>query len=627
MVRSSRLNRNLIVVLLIAPLAWFLVLRLVPQANEEYRFGRFPELASWLNVALIPLLAFLALAAHMATGDRRAAALAMAALAFAVVFPLYRLFTAHENSMTVLFYEAPAKFIFVSLFLVFSGRAAPAPLTARRRNVVLILVLTGTLGLLRYALSEELDRLAETMSQGGPLAWVHQVIESATIFLALVAALRSFTQERQPQMNVLLTAAFVLLAEQALFFLASRPFDSFWWGANGLWGAATLCLIWEVFVTAADAGRFPNGGRGGTGTADAWSAAAGYEVLGRLGEGGMGQVFKARHRRLNRVVAVKVIRPEQLGNPNSLRRFHREARAAARLSHPNIVEIFDAAEAGGTFLLAMEYVDGKDLAELVQTRGPLPVGIACEYIRQAGLGLQHAHERGLVHRDIKPANLLLSADGSQVKLLDMGLARLQQVDDNDPSLGELTQSGAVMGTPAYLAPEQARDSRRVDIRADIYSLGCTLYHLLTGQAPFRGMSLAEVVLRHQLEEPLPIEQVRPGVPPEVQDILNKMLAKHPEERYQTPAELAKSLAPWAALEPGELASWMAGKDRALSAPDDAAPEAHGPEKTGPGDPLRQGSVSSGYAPRSARLWHLFIVVSLVGVIGVGILFIRSFFQR
>src|SRR5262249_5960744 len=159
-----------------------------------------------------------------------------------------------------------------------------------------------------------------------------------------------------------------------------------------------------------------------------------------------------------------------------------------------------------------EYVEGKDLAELLDRHGALPVPLACHYIRQACLGLQHAHERGLVHRDIKPANLLLTADGSQVKLLDLGVARFQHPDERDVSIAQLTQTGAVMGPPAYLAPEQARDPRHVDIRADIYSLGCTLYHLLAGQVPFDGVTLAEVVLRHQLEEPAPVEKMRPEVP-------------------------------------------------------------------------------------------------------------------
>jgi serine/threonine protein kinase len=620
-----RLERNLAVVVLVAaPLAWLLFLRLVPQANGVFYFGKLPELPSWVNVVLVPLLGFLALAAHMATGDPKANALAVAALAFAVFFPLYRLFTAQENQLTILYYETPARLLFVALFLAFSRKTAPAPLAVRWRNVVVLLGVALPLGVLRYVWGAELDELAERLSVPGPWAWAHPVIAWATIALAALAALRLFTQEHHPALavSVLLPLAFVLLAEQELFFLSSRPGDWYWWSGNVLWGAGTLCLIWEVFVTAADAGRFQPGALGPAGVA-AWSAAAGYDVLGPLGEGGMGQVFKARHRRLNRVVAVKVIRPEQLANPNAVRRFHREARAAGRLSHPHIVEIYDAKEAGGTFLLAMEYVDGKDLAELVQAHGPLPVALACEYLRQACLGLQHAHERGLVHRDIKPANLLLNADGRCLKILDMGLARLQQPDEKDPSLSELTHSGAVMGTPAYLAPEQARDSRRVDIRADIYSLGCTLYHLLTGQVPFRGVSLAEVVLRHQLEEPVPIDQARPGVPPEVQAVVHKMLAKKPDERYQTPAEVAEALAPFAAFFPAEAASWMAATNPNPAATDDQAVMVdNSSDPTRTDRPVAPGPRSSELTVGSSRPWYFFLVATLVGVVGLAILIAR-----
>src|SRR5262249_18618884 len=243
-------------------------------------------------------------------------------------------------------------------------------------------------------------------------------------------------------------------------------------------------------------------------------------------------------------------------NPYAVRRFQREARAAARLSHPNIVQVYDAAEAGATHFLVMEYVEGQDLHHLIDHHGVLPVPLACAYIRQASQGLQHAHERGLVHRATNPANLLVTTDGRVVKVLDMGVARLQQPDDQDPKVSELTQTGAVMGTPAYLAPEQARDPRHVDIRADIYSLGCTLYHLLAGQVPFRGVSLAEIVLQHQLEEPAALDQARPGVAPEVQAILGKMMAKRPDDRYQTPSEVVEALAPFAAVDHETLLSWM-----------------------------------------------------------------------
>jgi tRNA A-37 threonylcarbamoyl transferase component Bud32/Leucine-rich repeat (LRR) protein len=266
-----------------------------------------------------------------------------------------------------------------------------------------------------------------------------------------------------------------------------------------------------------------------------------YVLLERLGEGGMGQVFKARNWKFGRVVAVKVIRKERLASAAAVRRFRREVRAVAALSHPNIVHAFDADEVDGTQLLVMEYVEGTDLKKLVQQRGPLPAGEACEYVRQAALGLQHAFERGVVHRDIKPHNLLLTADGSAVKILDMGLARLEQ-----PSAGDghssTTQEGTVMGTADYIAPEQALESHTVDIRADLYSLGCTLYHLLAGRVPFPGGSFIQKVNRHQFEEPRPVDSLRPEVPPGVAAVVRRLMAKKPADRYQTPAEVAAALA-------------------------------------------------------------------------------------
>jgi serine/threonine-protein kinase len=276
-------------------------------------------------------------------------------------------------------------------------------------------------------------------------------------------------------------------------------------------------------------------------------------LLERLGEGGMGAVFKARQRMLDRVVALKLIRKERVANPDSVRRFHREVRAAAQLSHPNIVLAFDADQAGGTHFLVLEYVEGTDLAKWVKKHGPLPIADACDYIRQAALGLQHSHEKGMIHRDIKPHNLLLAASSDQpsmaagrkpaavVKILDMGLARVTQADGDGESTSTLTQEGAVMGTPDYIAPEQARESHDVDIRADLYSLGCTLYFLLTGRPPFPGGTLGSKLIRHQLDEPTPVEQLRPEVPPEVAGVVRKLMAKKPEDRYQTPAEVAEAL--------------------------------------------------------------------------------------
>jgi serine/threonine protein kinase len=272
-----------------------------------------------------------------------------------------------------------------------------------------------------------------------------------------------------------------------------------------------------------------------------------YVLLEKLGEGGMGVVFKARHWKLGRTVAVKLIRKQRLDNRNVVRRFLREVRSVAALNHPNIVRAFDADEVNGTVLLVMEYVRGTDLARLVKKNGPLPAGQACEYIRQAALGLQHASERGIVHRDIKPHNLLLngepgaSATGGTIKILDMGLARFRPGQGEEESGSALTGIGAVVGTPDYIAPEQSLESHEVDIRADLYSLGCTFYFLLTGQPPFSGGTGIAKLLRHQLEEPTPVTSLRSDVPAEVAGVVRRLLVKKPADRYQTPAELVAVL--------------------------------------------------------------------------------------
>jgi serine/threonine protein kinase len=283
-----------------------------------------------------------------------------------------------------------------------------------------------------------------------------------------------------------------------------------------------------------------------------------YVVLDRLGEGGMGMVYKARHQHMQRVVALKVIRKERLASADSVRRFYQEVQMAAALSHPNIVLAYDAGQAGNTHYFAMEYVEGVDLSRLVKDQGRLPVPQACDYIRQAALGLLHAHEKGMVHRDIKPANLLVSRApvpaatdiatgrsagmgprGDVVKILDMGLARLQGAGDTG-----MTKTGAVMGTPDYLAPEQAMNSRAADIRADLYSLGCTFYFLLTAKPPFVGVELTEVLLKHQMEKPASLAKRGVEAPPGVQDVLDRLLAKDPDDRYQTPAGLVADLSPF-----------------------------------------------------------------------------------
>ena len=226
-----------------------------------------------------------------------------------------------------------------------------------------------------------------------------------------------------------------------------------------------------------------------------------------------------------------------------LDRFLREIRSAAKLQHPNIVTAYSAIRLGESLVLAMEYVEGLDLAKMVKTKGPLPVAHACYFIHQAALGLQHAHERGMVHRDIKPANLILARDGKKaiVKVLDFGLAKVTSEGQTDSGL---TREGQMLGTPDYIAPEQIRDAQSADIRADIYSLGCTLYYLLTGGPPFRGDHLWDLYQAHFSMDAGPLNLVRPEVPVELAAVVAKMMAKEPGRRFQTPGEVARALTPF-----------------------------------------------------------------------------------
>jgi serine/threonine protein kinase len=337
-----------------------------------------------------------------------------------------------------------------------------------------------------------------------------------------------------------------------------------------------------------------------------------YLLLEKLGVGGMGQVFKARHRALGRLVALKVIRGDTLVNPIVVPRFEREVEAAARLQHPNVVRAYDAGKVDGTYYLAMELIAGVDLFQLIKQAGPLAVPQACDYLRQAALGLQHAHEHDLVHRDIKPANLFVarpsanSRGGSSlilprpsplplspagrgvgvrgtsamlarpvldeypwgvIKILDFGLARLQAPDDG-AGPASITQLGAVMGTPDFIAPEQAWNSHTIDIRADLYSLGCTFYYMLSGRVPFPGGSFPEKLVRHCKTEADPVDRARREqllgngqaphmdaaavnavqLPAAVVAVAQKLMAKQPEQRFQTPAELAEAMAELQRLE-------------------------------------------------------------------------------
>jgi formylglycine-generating enzyme required for sulfatase activity len=266
-----------------------------------------------------------------------------------------------------------------------------------------------------------------------------------------------------------------------------------------------------------------------------------YVLLDLLGEGGMGKVFKAHDARLGRDVALKLIRPERLSHPAAMARFDQEMKALGKLDHPHVVRAFDAGQAGGAHYVAMEFIDGADLTKLVRVRGPLPVAEACEYARQAALGLQHAYENGLVHRDIKPSNLIATRDGRAVKLVDLGLARL---NDEAADAARVTQEGFVLGTPDFLAPEQARNPAGVDTRADIYALGATLFYLLTGRVPYDAPTPAEKLVRHLTDPPPDLSLLRPDAPPGLERVIHWCLAKRPADRPQTPAELAAALRPF-----------------------------------------------------------------------------------
>jgi serine/threonine protein kinase len=271
-----------------------------------------------------------------------------------------------------------------------------------------------------------------------------------------------------------------------------------------------------------------------------------YLLLEKLGQGGMGAVYKAFHNRLKRVVAIKKLPAERMNDTAAVARFHREMEAIGQLDHPHIIRATDAGEAEGHHFLVMEFVDGLDLARLVECCGPLAVADACALIHQAAVGLQYIHERRLVHRDIKPSNLMLNLAG-QVKILDLGLARLYHGIGGGS--GELTPTGQIMGTYDFMAPEQAMSSHQVGITADIYSLGCTLYKLLTGRPPFSGPeydSMLKKIQAHAQAPPPPLRSIRSDVPAELEAVLAGMLAKEPSERFATPGEVAEALAPFAA---------------------------------------------------------------------------------
>lgn len=271
-----------------------------------------------------------------------------------------------------------------------------------------------------------------------------------------------------------------------------------------------------------------------------------YVLLERISESAMGDVFKARHQRMRRVVALQVIRPDLLKTPGAVERFYEEVQTASQVSHPNIVASYDAGPIGATHFFAMEYIEGIDLERLVQQSGPLPVNQACDAIRQAALGLEHAYKRRLRHHDLKPANILRSqAHGERaevvIKIRNLGLTVIRQPTKHT-RLGDKARGSTALGTADYIAPERAASGELGDIRAELYSLGCCLYYLLAGQVPFPGGTIADKHKAHQEQEPPAIESLRGDVSPEVADLVRRLMAKQPENRFQAPGEVAAAIA-------------------------------------------------------------------------------------
>lgn len=287
-----------------------------------------------------------------------------------------------------------------------------------------------------------------------------------------------------------------------------------------------------------------------------------YQLLEQLGQGGMGKVFKARRGSSPRKLALKVMRKKSLQTPNAIERFHREVQTLAALNHPNIIAAIDAESAGDTHFLVMEYVEGWDLNHWVKYHFPLPLDWVCECIRQAALGLQYAHERGLVHRDIKPGNVLVVAesvhDKPLTKLLDLGMARFSSEGNEE----ELAKRGHIMGTPDYIAPEQARNAVDIDPRSDIFSLGCTLFKVVTGEVPFSG-DTSRAKLKARLKKDAPkLSSRRSDVSQGLDAVVTKMLAREPKQRFQTPGQVAIALEPFC----GEFVDLTRSRSRTGSDP-------------------------------------------------------------
>jgi serine/threonine protein kinase len=284
-----------------------------------------------------------------------------------------------------------------------------------------------------------------------------------------------------------------------------------------------------------------------------------YTILRLIGRGGMGAVYEAEHRRMRRKVAIKMISQAALQHPEALQRFHREAQAMARLEHPNIVTAHDADQVGDIHFLVMQYIDGDDLSTAVKSRGPLSVAMALRFLMQTARGLEYAHQEGVVHRDIKPSNLIVARNGV-VKILDMGLARLEEsLTEASSANRNLTQAGNIMGTVDFMAPEQALDAKDADQRADIYSLGCTFYYLLTGKTVYPGDTAMKRIMAHRCD-PIPsLRAARPDAPVWLEAVFEKMIAKDKADRYQSMSEVLDSMAP-------HVSSGLSGPEADASVP-------------------------------------------------------------
>ncbi|HEY1860489.1 MAG TPA: serine/threonine-protein kinase, partial [Gemmataceae bacterium] len=289
-----------------------------------------------------------------------------------------------------------------------------------------------------------------------------------------------------------------------------------------------------------------------------------YLVLDRISKGPIGPMFRAKHQHMKRVVAIQVIHEDWLNHPDAVARFHEDIRAASRLKHPNIVHVYDVGQIGRAHYFVLEHVEGLDLDRMTRQLGPLPIERACAFMRQAALGLQHAHERGMRHHDLKPSNVLVtrrtgrsgilstaefddtqnisgSFHGALIKIKDLGLTSLHPpATENAPP--RTAEDSETVVTADCLAPEQGPGAHRASIRSNLYSLGCIFYYTLTGRPPFPGGLAREKRARRQEEDPVPVERLRPEIPPDVAAVVRRLMAKRPEDRYATPAEAADALA-------------------------------------------------------------------------------------